>query len=71
MSSEFITDLILSKAEKCKQSGDMEFKFHYLMINSEYGHSNHNYIKEIYENIDDVEEAFKQWNITLLPSLKF
>ena len=55
MSSEFITDLILSKAEKCKQSGDMEFKFHYLMINSEYGHSNHNYIKEIYENIDDVE----------------
>ena len=46
---------MLSKAEKCKHRGDMEFKFHYLMINSEYGYSNHSYMKEIYEHIDDVE----------------
>ena len=54
-SYEFITDLILSKADKCKHRGDMEFTFHYLMINSEYGYSKHNYRKEIYENIDDIE----------------
>ena len=33
----------------------MEFKFHYLMMNSEYGHRNHNLLKEIYENIEDEE----------------
>ena len=54
-SYEFVTDLILSKADKCKHRGDMEFKLHYLMMNSEYGYSNHNYMKEIYENIDDIE----------------
>ena len=45
----------LSKAEKCKHMGDMEFKFHDLMMNSEYGYSNQSYMKEIYENIDDIE----------------
>ena len=53
-SYEFITDLLLSKAKTCKNMGDVEFKLHYLMMNSEYGYSNHNYMKEIYENIDDV-----------------
>ena len=33
----------------------MEFKFHCLMMNFEYGYSNHNHVKEIYEHIDDVE----------------
>ena len=51
----FITELMLSKAEKWKHRGNMEFKFHYLMMNSEYGYANQNYIKEIYENIDDAE----------------
>ena len=54
-SYDFITDLILNKAKEWKQRGDMELKFHYLMMNSEYGYYNHNYMKEIYENIDDVE----------------
>ena len=54
-SYDFITDLMLSKAKKYKNVGDMEFKFHYLLMNSEYGYSNHKYMKEIYENIDDIE----------------
>ena len=54
-SYDFITDLILNKAKEWKHMGDMELKFHYLMMNSEYGYSNHNYMKEVYENIDDVE----------------
>ena len=52
---EVIRDLMLGKADVCKRKGDMEMKFHYLMMNSEYGYDNHKYMKEIYENIDDVE----------------
>ena len=52
---EVIRDLMLGKADFCKRKGDMELKFHYLMMNSKYGYDNHNYMKEIYENIDDVE----------------
>ena len=46
---------MLGKADVCKRKGDMEMTFHYLMMNSEYGYDNHNYMKEIYENIEDVE----------------
>ena len=46
-SYDLITDLMLSKAEKWKHRGDMEFKFHYLVMNSEYGHASHNYIKNL------------------------
>ena len=52
---EFITDLMLSKPKEWSHMGDMELKFHYLTMNSEYGYSNQNYMKEIYEDIDDVE----------------
>ena len=30
-------------------------KFHYLMINFEHRYDNYNYMKEIYENINDIE----------------
>ena len=52
-SYNFVEDMILSKAKKWKDEGCMEFKFHYLMMNSEYGLNNHNLLKEIYENIED------------------
>ena len=39
---EVIRDLMLGKADFCKRKGDMEMKFHYLMMNSEYGYGNHN-----------------------------
>ena len=54
-SYDFVEDMILSKAKKWKDEGVMEFKFHYLMMNSEYGHKNHRLLKEIYENIEDEE----------------
>ena len=40
-SYEFVENMILSKAKNCKDEGEMEFKFQYLMMNSEYGHNNH------------------------------
>ena len=46
---------MLGKADFCKRKGDMELKFHYLMMNSKYGYDNPNYMEEIYENTDDVE----------------
>ena len=51
----FIENMLLEKANKWKQRGDMELKLHYLMINSEYGKHNHNKLKEIYENIENDE----------------
>ena len=54
-SYDFVGDMILSKAKKWKDEGVMEFKFHYLMMNSEYGLNNHNLLKEIYENIEGEE----------------
>ena len=52
---EIIKDSMLHKAQQWKNKGDMELKFHYLMMNSEYRYENHKYLQEIYENIDDVE----------------
>ena len=52
---EIMKDSMLHKAQQWKNKGDMELKFHYLMMNSEYRYENHKYLKEIYENIDDVE----------------
>ena len=46
-SYEFIENMLLEKGNKWKQKGDMELKYHYLMINSEYGKHNHNKLKEI------------------------
>ena len=54
-SYDFVVDMILSKAKKWKDEGVMEFKFHYFMMNSEYGHNNHKLLKEIYENIENDE----------------
>ena len=54
-SYDFVENLILSRAKKFKDEGIMDFKFHYLMMNSEYGHRNHNLLKEIYDNIEDEE----------------
>ena len=54
-SYEFIENMLLSKAKEWKEKGDMELKFHYLMVNSEYGQNNHNAMKKIYENIEDKE----------------
>ena len=47
--------MILSKAQKLKDEGVMEFHFPYLMMNSEYGLHNHDLLNEIYENIEDEE----------------
>ena len=58
-SYEFVENMLLSKAKKWKDKGEMELKFHYLMMNSEYGHNNHNLMKEIYENIEN-EELIKR-----------
>ena len=54
-SYEFIENMLLEKANKWKQKGDMDLKFHYLSMNSEYGKHNHNKLKEIYENIENDE----------------
>ena len=54
-SYEFIENMLLEKAKRWKQKGDMELKLHYLMINSEYGKHKHNKLKEIYENIENDE----------------
>ena len=52
---EIMKDSMLHKAQKWKNKADMELKFHYLMMNSEYRYENYKYLQEIYENIDDVE----------------
>ena len=52
---EIMKDSMLHKAQKWKNEGDMELKFHYLMMNFEYRYENHKYLQEMYENIDDVE----------------
>ena len=52
---EIMKDSMLHKAQQWKNKGDMELKFHYLMMNSEYRYESHKYLQEIYENIDDVE----------------
>ena len=63
-SYEFAENMLLSKAQEWKGKGDMEFKLHYLMMNSEYGQNNHNAMKQIYENIED-EKLIKRIGETL------
>ena len=54
-SYEFIGNMLLEKANRWKQQGGMELKFHYLWMNSEYGKYNHKKLKEIYEDIENDE----------------
>ena len=63
-SYELVEKMLLRKAQDWKDKGDMELKSHYLMMNSEYGHNNHNAMKNIYENIEN-EELIRRIGETL------
>ena len=54
-SYKFVEDMILSKARKWKAENEVELSIHYIMIITKYRQNNHNLMKEIYENIDNVE----------------